>query len=157
MALGFSSRNRKVKYKFSKIRLYLNAAVAVLAMILSVSILTSLIDVLLLTYYFGLTIVVTFLMFKIKVFLLFKTQEITPKKERLFTVGRIEDNTHAKKWQLILILLGSITLSLVLPLILVFVLEPAYWFVSFTSLVTGVGLSEIVLYLSADRSEKLAC
>lgn len=147
MAPSFSRQNRKVRY--SKIRLYLNTAVAVLAMILSISLLTRLIDVVLLAYYLGLTAIVTFLMFKIKVFLLFKTQETSSRKEQLCTVGQIEDGTYAKKRQ-ILILFGSVTL-LILPLILVFFLEPAYWFVGFTSFVTGVGLSEIVLYLSTVR------
>jgi hypothetical protein len=157
MALNLSSRNRKVKYNFGKIRVYLNAAVAVLAMIFSVSLLARLLDVLLLIYYFGLTTVVTILMFKIKVIILFRIQGTNPKKEQLFTVGQVEDKNRARKWEPILILLGAITFCFILPLILVLVLEPAYWFVSFTSLVTGVSLSEIVLYLSADRSKKLSC
>jgi len=152
-----SGRNRKVKYNFGKIRVYLNAAVVVLAVIFSVSLLTKLLNVLLLICYFGLTIIVTIVMFKIKVFLLFGMQGTNPKKEQFFTVGQNEDKTRVRKWKQILIFLSPITLCFILPLILVLVLEPAYWFVSFTSLVTGVSLSEIVLYLSAGRSEKLSC
>lgn len=155
MILGLPKRNRRVKYDFSKVRVYLNAAVAILAIVFSVSILTRLLQIMLLAYYFGLTVVVTFLMFKIKVLLIFKAQETNQKKEQPFAIGQIEDKTYAKKRQ-ILFLMGLITLLLILPLILVFVLEPTYWFVSFTSFVTGVSLSEIVLYLSADRPEKLS-
>lgn len=129
-----------------KFRVYLNAVVAGLAMIFSVATLTRPLNVLLLIYYFSLSIVVTFLMFKIKVLLLSRMQE------QLSTDGQMEDQTHAKKWEPILILLGAITLALILPMILVFVLGPSYWFVSFTSIITGVSLSEIVLYLSADKA-----
>jgi hypothetical protein len=74
-------------------------------------------------------------------------------QEKLF---KNEQNSHkagdGKKEQL-LILIGIIFV-LILPLILVFAFEPAYWFLSFTSIVTGVTLSEIIVYYVSKCSMK---
>jgi len=135
-------------YDSGRLKVYLNALVAVLAIIFSVITLTRPLNTLLLVCYFSLSMVVAFLAYKFKVFLQSRTQE------KLFTAGQIEHKTQADKWKPLLIFMGAIIFALILPLILVFVLEPAYWFLSFTSIVTGVSLSEIILYYVGRQSKE---
>lgn len=99
----------------------------------------------LLILYLALSSIVTFVMYKIKALLASRVQEQVSSDEQL------ESRPRATKWQSILVLTAAMTIALILPLVLVVVLDPASWFVSFTSIVTGMGLSEILLYLFARK------
>lgn len=137
-----SSLKKNTEYDSSKTGLYLNAAVVVFAIIFTVAALVMTLNFMLLMLYFGLSIAVTLLMYKIKLLLASKMQGQLPDEEQT------ENKARIIKWNSILILSVAITIALILPVILVLVLDPASWFVSFTSIATGMGLSEIVLYRS---------
>lgn len=142
------SRNRNVKYPFSRARAYFNALVVVGAMVFSTSLLTSPLNILLLVCYFGFTAIVTVVWFELKLRLLYRMQAAELKTEKYSSV---EESQNATKWKSIVLFFGLI-ISLISPIILLLFLEPAWWFIGFCSFVTGTSLSEVVLYLFAEKS-----
>lgn len=131
----------------SKMKMYLNAFVAILTMFLSVIMLIQLLNIFLLICYLGLSTVITFLAYKFKLFLQSRIEENLSKNEQCR--HKIQDGNKKQ----LLIIIGTMFL-LILPLILVFLLEPVFWFLSFTSFVTGISLSEIIIYYLYVRDKK---
>lgn len=137
--------DQSARHDFSRARLVLNAIIAVFAMLFTAVAFAMSLNFNLLILYLALSGIVTFLMYKIKALLASRVQEQVSSDEQ------VEYRSRATKWQSILILTAAMTIALILPLVLVVVLDPASWFVSFTSIVTGMGLSEILLYLFARK------
>ena len=144
-------RNKSVKYPFSKFRAYFNAIVAVLAMAFSLFLLVNPLNTTLLAGYFGSTIVVTILMFYVKLRLLFRMEDAESESvEASYTEEAEGPSFLERRWSLITLILLIFSLSL--PLLLFYVVESTWWFVGFAGFVTGTSLSEIILYLFAEKS-----
>ena len=61
-----------------------------------------------------------------------------------------EEEEGNQKWKIILIAIG-LAFFLLLPVISTQFLDPVWWFVGFSGFVTGMSISEVVLYLSVEH------
>jgi len=153
--MAFLFRDRKVNYPFSKFRVYFNAVVAVLAIILSSAIMLSVLNVTLLAGYFVITALATLLMYEAKVYILLRMQKIESASRDALRYEESEEKGLLEKWGTLIILV-LVAVFLGLPLILTQLMDPAWWFAGFSGFVTGTSLSEVVLFLSAVKTQEPA-
>jgi len=128
-----------ISYPFSKARVYFNAISGLLVFSISTYLLIVYSTFVLLAFYFALSLIVTLISFKLKLHILHRMY-----KNELETVK--EETEKSQKWILILVAIGLV-IALLLPVISTLFLDSAIWFVLFSGFVTGMSLSEIILYL----------
>lgn len=138
---------KKVSYPFSKGRVYFNAVTMVIVLLVSISLLLDYSTFTSLLCYLAFSAIVTFVSFELKLHLLFKMQK-TETEVGGPDKGKTEDS---EKWKIILVAIGF-GLALLFPVISTVFLDPTSWFVGFSSFVTGISLSEVVLYFYIKRS-----
>lgn len=134
--------NRK-RYPYSRSRVFLSAIIAALSTILALSLLLS--DAILLLYYFLGTFIVAVITFFLKkrLYLLLVTEN---------TQGENEKETKGTSWKMLLISFFMLIGFIAIPLVFAGFLSAALWFIMITSFISGVSISEIVLYIQASSS-----
>ena len=131
----------KASYPFSKVRIYFNAVTMVVVLLVSISLLLNYSTFTSLLCYLALSAIVTIVSFKLKLHLLLKMQKTETEVGGL-DKGETEDS---ERWKIILVVIG-LGLLLLFPVISTVFLDPTSWFVGFSSFVTGMSISEVVLY-----------
>jgi len=130
--------NRK-RYPYTKNRVFLSAIIVALSTILSLTLL--LFDTVLVLYYFFATFIVVIISFFLK--------------KRLYPLlitenqAEIENDTKHSPWKILLITFFMLIGSIGLPLLLAGLLSGPSWFIMITSFMSGVNISEIVLYIQS--------
>jgi hypothetical protein len=133
-----SDANRK-QYPYSKNRVYLSAIIAALSIILALTLL--LFEPVLVLYYFFSTFIVVIITFFLK--------------KRLYTLlitkdqAEIKSDTERSSRKILLITFFMLVGSIGLPLLLAGLLSGPSWFITITSFISGVNISEIFLYIQA--------
>jgi hypothetical protein len=132
----------KKKYPYSKNRVFLSTAIALLSLLLAAMIFQSYQAS---AFYYILYLAVSTLVFTIA------TLEI---KKRLYPLvvdsSSIEDesDTGLVTWKRLLLVFGILIAAIAVPLLLAGVLGGAAWFILMISFILGVSLSEIIFYLN---------
>jgi len=135
------SETEREWYPHSKNRAILNAVVVVLSLILALLLLVG--EAILLLYYAAAAVVFTVATFYVK-----KRLYISIAKEESTEIEKGAPQGSRKSW---LIAFLAMLLMLTFPLLLAGLLPPATWFIIIVSFTTGVGASEIIIYM---RSKK---
>jgi uncharacterized membrane protein len=140
---SLNSNTEEKTYPYSKNRVFLSTTIAALSAALALPLL--LFDAILIIYYLLATFVVTILTFYLK--------------KRLYNfllTGKEgenrDDDTKRARWKTLLITLLMLIGSIGGPLLLAVFLSGATWFIVISSYLTGVSISEIVIYIQATRS-----
>lgn len=133
---------QRVGYPFSKGAVYWCAVIGVLSVATSLLILSA--HIILLVFYFGTATVMTFVIVKLKLRYLLKKQLRSLESCDRKNIKLVQD--PAKKWRTILLVAGFIVIVM-LAIISVGFLDPAIWFICLNSVVTGLSLSEVLLYI----------
>ncbi len=151
--MAFLFKDRKVRYPFSKFRVYFNVVVAVLSVIFSLAILFSVPNLLLLAGYFAFTVLTALLMYEAKVYILLRMQRTESASYDALQQEETEEKSLLEKWATLIVLV-LVVVFLGLPIILTQLMDPAWWFIGFSGFVTGTSLSEFILYLSAAKTQE---
>lgn len=143
----FFGKKPKVKYPFSKFRVYFNAVAGLLAFLISISLLLSYSTAEALFFYILLSFSVTLLALRLKLYLLERMERMELDEGYPETK---ETDKRSLNWRLILVVAGLIFI-LVLPVISAVLVSPLWWFIGFSGFVCGMSLSEVLLYLSVEH------
>lgn len=136
------SESKRELYPHSKSRAILNAVVAVLSLILAVLLLAG--ETILLLYYAAAAVVFTLATFYVKTRLYISL--ITKEQSQEMQNGAPQGSRKN-----LLIAFLMILFMLTFPLLLAGFLPPAAWFIIIVSFTTGIGASEMIIYM---RSKK---
>jgi hypothetical protein len=136
-------RKTKLKYPFSKFRVYFNAVAGSIALLISISLLLSYSDVLAIFIYLSFSFVLTLLSLRLKLYLLERMERI----EEEDYPETIEPERRFLNWRLIMMVV-LLVLVLVFPVISTLFVSPLWWFIGFSGFVVGMSLSEVLLFLS---------
>jgi len=139
-------KKKNLIYPFSKARVYFNAAASLIALVVCIILLATYSTVLFLVCYLFLSTLTSFVFLKIKIILLIKMQESELEEYAEYP----EEEEGNQKWKIILIAIG-LAFFLLLPVISTQFLDPVWWFVGFSGFVTGMSISEVVLYFSVEH------
>jgi hypothetical protein len=135
---------KKTAYPFSRIRVYFNAVTGLLALLLSVTFLTSYSDAATVFFYLLVTLAVTLLSLRLKLYLL-KRMEMAE-----LDVGYPETDETPRSsfsWQLVAVVV-LLALVILLPVISALFISGLWWFIGFSGFIVGFSLSEVLLYQS---------
>ena len=133
---------KRVEYPFSKVAVYWCTAISILSAVTSLLILY--IYPLLLVIYFGIALVLTFAMYKLKLRYLLKRrlesgENLGNKMEK--PIRRVH-----QKWGVLAQVTGFV-LVVILSVISLGFVDPAIWFTCVNGFVTSLSLSEVFLYI----------
>lgn len=128
-------------YPYSKSRVYLSAAIAILSVILALTLLRE--NVSWLVYYLFSTFIATVATFLIKTRLypIIMSQKLETEQD--------QNKANQAPWRTLLPAFSMMLLFLLVPLLLAGFLGGAIWFIVIVSFTSGVSLSEIVFYFQA--------
>jgi len=140
----FLGRKTKLKYPFSKFRVYFNAVAGSIALLISICLLLSYSDALAIFIYLLLSFVLTLLSLRLKLYLLERMEKMELEEDYPETV---EPERCFLNWRLIMIV-ALLVLVLVFPVISTLFVSPLWWFIGFSGFVVGMSLSEVLLFLS---------
>ncbi|MGD8507075.1 MAG: hypothetical protein PVF15_10490 [Candidatus Bathyarchaeota archaeon] len=137
-----SVNSRRERYPYSRNRVLLSGVLIALSAILSLSLLLT--DITLMLYYFASTLVVTAITFFLKKrFYPLLTSRNAPEEKEM----------KGASWKMILIAFFMLLGSIAIPLLLAGILSGPVWFITITGFITGVNISEIVLYIQATSNQ----
>lgn len=139
---------KKVSYPFSKGRVYFNIVAMLIVLLVSISLLLDYSTFTSLICYLAFSAIVTFVSFEVKLRLLFRMQKT--EIEAGVELDKGETN-GSEKWKIVLVAIG-LGLFLLFPVVSTVFLDPTSWFVGISGFVTGMSLSEVVLYFYTRRS-----
>jgi steroid 5-alpha reductase family enzyme len=143
----FFGKKQKVKYPFSKLRVYFNGVAGSLALLISISLLLSYSTVEALLFYLLLSFLVTILSLRLKLYLLDRMQ----KMELDEGYPETEETPSGRfNWRLVAVI-ALLVFVLILPVISAVLVNPLWWFIGFSGFVCGMSLSEVLLYLSVEH------
>lgn len=137
-----STGRRRVGYPFSEVGVYISAMVAALSIILALLVLR---EPVLLVSYFVVTSILTLTVIAVKSRFLFARKSQSSRNSL--------EKRGSQKWRMMLLAFCFIV-ALVSPVLLLPVLSPASWFVGLDSYVSGVSLSEVILFFHSRRNFK---
>jgi hypothetical protein len=133
---------KRVEYPFSKAAVYWCTAISTLSAVTSLLILYF--YPILLISYFGIAMVLTFVMYKLKLRYLLKRR---PKSGENLGNKRVEPIRRVRqKWRVLAQVIGF-GLIVVLSVISLGFVNPAIWFMCLNGFVTSLSLSEVFLYI----------
>ena len=135
-----NARRRRAGYPFSDVGVYISAIVAALSIILALLVLR---EPILLVFYFVATFILTLTVTALKYRFLFARKSQSSKNSL--------EKRGSQKWKMILLAFCFIV-ALISPVLLLPVLSPASWFVGLDSYVSGVSLSEVILFCHLRRN-----
>lgn len=127
------------RYPYTKRRVLLSAIIAAISTVFALSLLFY--DTVLVLYYFFSTFIVAIITYFLK--------------KRLYPLlitenqAKIESETKRSPWKMLLITFFMLVGFIGLPLLLAGLLSGPSWFIVITSFISGVNISEIVLYIQA--------
>lgn len=135
--------NVDAKYPYSRNRVVLSVVIAALSTILALSLLLS--DTVLVLYYSFLTAIFAAITFFLKkrLYVLLLAEE--PDEN--------EDDSKRTSWKILLITFLMLVGSIGLPLLSAGLFSGSIWFTIITSFMTGVSVSEILIYFQAKKRE----
>jgi len=139
LLMNSSNKSRSVKYPFGKSGVYLSAILAVLSIILALMLLT---DPVALILYFASTCLLTFITLKIKIYVYSRSNSGAPEE---YSVTEPEGSDGGNKWATIFLMVCFI-LAMAMPLILLSILDITSWFISLDGFISGISLSEVILF-----------
>ena len=135
-----SHNAKRAGYPYSRNRVILSAIIAILSMFLAITLLLD--ETSLLLYFFFSTLIVAAITFFIK-------KRLYP----LLVSENLQSKTEKEKklasWKTLLITASMLIGSILIPLLLARVLSGPAWIIMITSFMSGVSISEIVLYIKA--------
>lgn len=134
-----SSKTKKGKYPYSRLRVYTSVATAVLSVILGVLLLESM--PIFLLYYFICTLLIAAIIFALNFHLLF-IRAPKPSEETI-----LQTEKGASQWKALILLFCILLASLLAPLLLTQVLPHEIWFILIISFTSGASIAEIFFYL----------
>lgn len=132
----------RTQYPYSRNRVFLSAVIAMLSTIFALTLLLS-DSILVLQYFFA-----TFIVVVITFFL----------KRRLYSYlvtgdqAETEDDTKRSSWKILLITLLMLVGSIGIPMLSALFLSGPVWFIMITSFITGVSISEIIIYVRSEST-----
>lgn len=129
--MSSNEKGRRIKYPFSKIAAYWCALITVL----STGLVLLVVQDLLLIYYFVFTFGLTVIIFKLKLHFLFRMEK-----------SESSENHYSRSQKESILLILIVILFMSLPIILLSFLSPVSWFICLNVFVSGVSLSEVVLF-----------
>jgi len=133
---------KRVEYPFSKVAVYWCTAISILSAVTSFLILY--VYPILLISYFGIAIVLTLVMYKLKLRYLLKKR---PKSGENLGNKNVEPIRKVRqKWRVLAQVIGFV-LIVVLSVISLGFVDPAIWFMCVNGFVTSLSLSEVFLYI----------
>ncbi len=133
--------NVNAKYPYSRNRVVLSVVIAALSTMLALSLLLS--DTILVLYYSFLTAIFAAITFFLKkrLYVLLLAEE--PDEN--------EDDSKRTSWKILLIAFLMLVGSIGLPLLSAGLFSGSIWFTVITSFMTGVSVSEILIYVQAKK------
>lgn len=134
---------KRERYPYSRNRALLSAIIAILSTILALTVLLN--DIILMPYYFFSTFIVVIITFFLKKRLYaFLTDENLQ--------SEAENEKEGTSWKMLLVAFFMLIGFIAAPLLLAGLLNPSLWFIMITSFMTGVSISEIILYIQASSN-----
>lgn len=135
-----SHNAKRTGYPYSRNRVILSAIIAILSMFLAITLLLD--ETSLLPYFFLSTLMVAAITFIIKrhLYPLLVSEDLQSKTEK---------EKKLASWKILLITAFMLIGSILIPLLLARVLSGPAWIIMITSFMSGVSISEIVLYIQA--------
>lgn len=137
-----SLNSKRERYPYSRNRAILSAIIAILSTVLALTLLLS--DTILMLYYFFATFILTTITFFMKK-RLYSLLMITTEDRQVET----EDEMKGASWKMLLVAFFMLIGSIAIPLFLAALVSGPIWFIMITSFLTGVSVSEVILYLQA--------
>lgn len=134
-----SSTTKKGRYPYTRARVYLSVATAILSMMLAVLLLGN--TPVWLLYYSICTFLIAAIIFMLDVRLLSIRLLKFSEEERLQT------DKGSSQWKALILLFGLLLVFLFAPLLLTRVLPPEIWFIIIASFTSGASMGEIFFYL----------
>jgi hypothetical protein len=143
--LGSSDKSRSIEYPFSKPGVYLSAILAALSIVLALLLLT---DPIALILYFASTCLLTFVTLEIKIYVFSRRKSEAPEE---YSVTEPEGSSNSSnKWKTIFLMVCFV-IGMAMPLILLSILDVTSWFISLNGFISGVSLSEVILFYYYSR------
>lgn len=130
-----AGKRRAVSYPYSKLGVFFSFLLLILSLIFALAVLFD--KFFSLVLYFVLTSFLTVIFFFLKRYIWHKRDESAS--------IQLNERRGSQKWRIITLYLG-IPAILIIPLILGLFLDPTGWFVSISSFVSGISLSECILF-----------
>lgn len=144
--MNSSDKRRSIEYPFGKSGAYLSAILAVLSIALALLLLT---DPIALILYFALTCILTFVTLEIKIHIFSKRKSEAPEE---YYAREPEGSNGGNKWKTIFLMVCFV-IAMAMPLILLSILDVTSWFISLDGFVSGVSLSEVILFYYSRQSK----
>jgi|YelNatPaOPRAMG01_1025707.scaffolds.fasta_scaffold10694_8 hypothetical protein len=138
-------KKEKIKYPFSKLRVYFNVIFGTASLLFSLIFLISYSDTPTTLVYTALTVTVIMLSTRLKLYLLKRIEKIQLEPE-----NQEQEDGGTINWKIIVMAI-VLAIVLMLPVITALFVNPLWWFISFSSFTVGFSLSEILLYLSVEH------
>jgi len=137
----------KLRYPFSKIRVYFNTIFGAISFILSLFLIISYSDPLTVLIYTALTFIIIMLSTRLKIYLLERMEKIQSEPEENSEEGQ---DRHTLSWKLVITIV-LVVIAFIIPVVTAVFVNPLSWFICFSSFAVGFSFSEIVLYLSTEH------
>ena len=135
-----SVRKGRINYPFSKVGVYLSAVLCVISIILALLILAE--DFISLIFYFAFTF------FLAGIILILKIRFFSKMKSESLQNYSVKNAKDGQKWKIILLLFCFI-IALITPTLLLTILPIESWFIGLDGFVSGISLSEVILFCYA--------
>lgn len=139
--MGSSYKSRSIEYPFSKSGVYLSAILAALSIVLALLLLT---DPITLILYFASTCLLTFVTLEIKIYVFSRRKSEVPEE---YSVTKPQGSNKLKT----IFLMVCFIIAMAMPLILLSILDVTSWFISLNGFISGVSLSEVILFYYYSR------
>jgi hypothetical protein len=137
----------RLRYPFSKIRVYFNAIFGAICFALSLFVMISYSDPLTVLIYAALTFIIIILSTRLKIYLLERMERIQSEPEENLEE---DQNRRTFNWKLVITIV-LVVIAFILPIVTALFINPLWWFICFSSFTVGFSLSEIFLYLSTEH------
>jgi len=134
-----------LRYPFSKYGVYLSVVLAALSFFFTLVFFSK--DIVMLVFYLILTFLLTVIGLAMKI-------HIFSRKESESLRGYSSEKTKDHKKLKILLLAFGFIVALVMPLVLLSFLDVRSWFISLSSFISGISLSEVAFFRYCQCSEK---